>query len=311
MQHRKRRVPAGPDVRAARCARGSAPTENIGPIASACATAWSVERFRCPRLDESGCGVDLAHAPPPALPRRAPLAPASAARYKVRTSNVNHRGAQPAASRALRRGSRLRRDPRADRRAARWRPAHGSVRRSSPISSGSPAAPFARRCAGSRETGWWSSRSTAASSWPTSGSRSCSSGSRPASCSSRQIARLAAVRRTEADLEALREAISDERAATTSDAAHDASRAFHLALAAATRERAAVAADRRPLDRGRRPALARPPLCGADMAGRRRPRARGDPGGGRRGRRGRAEDLLRRHDEDALRHWSDQQHPGG
>ena len=64
-----------------------------------------------------------------------------------------------------------------------------------------------------------------------------------------QIARLAAARRTEADLAALREAIRDERAATTSDAAHDASRAFHLALAAATRERAAVAADRRPLDR--------------------------------------------------------------
>jgi DNA-binding GntR family transcriptional regulator len=52
------------------------------------------------------------------------------------------------------------------------------------------------------------------------------------------IARLAAERRDAADLEALRRAVGAERAARTAAAAHDASRAFHAALVAATRNEA-------------------------------------------------------------------------
>jgi DNA-binding GntR family transcriptional regulator len=48
------------------------------------------------------------------------------------------------------------------------------------------------------------------------------------------IARLAAERRTDADLDAMRETITVEVAARTSDEVHDASRAFHFAVAAAT-----------------------------------------------------------------------------
>jgi len=50
-----------------------------------------------------------------------------------------------------------------------------------------------------------------------------------------EIARLAAARRTEADLELMRETIAAEASARSSDEAHDASRAFHFAVAAATR----------------------------------------------------------------------------
>jgi DNA-binding GntR family transcriptional regulator len=49
------------------------------------------------------------------------------------------------------------------------------------------------------------------------------------------IARLAAERRTEDDLTALRRAVAEERGARSAAAAHDASRAFHSALVAATR----------------------------------------------------------------------------
>jgi DNA-binding GntR family transcriptional regulator len=49
------------------------------------------------------------------------------------------------------------------------------------------------------------------------------------------IARLAAERRTEDDLAALRRAVAEERAARSAAAAHDASRTFHAALVAATR----------------------------------------------------------------------------
>ncbi len=49
-----------------------------------------------------------------------------------------------------------------------------------------------------------------------------------------EIARLAADRRTYEDLAALRTAIEQEEAAGSSDEVHDASRAFHMALAAAT-----------------------------------------------------------------------------
>ena len=49
-----------------------------------------------------------------------------------------------------------------------------------------------------------------------------------------EIARLAASRRTEDDLSAMRATIDAESAARTSDEVHDASRAFHFAVAAAT-----------------------------------------------------------------------------
>ena len=54
------------------------------------------------------------------------------------------------------------------------------------------------------------------------------------------IARLAAERREDADLEAMRLSIETERAARSSDDAHDASRAFHMAMATATRNDALV-----------------------------------------------------------------------
>jgi DNA-binding GntR family transcriptional regulator len=120
-----------------------------------------------------------------------------------------------------------------------------------------------------------------------------------------QIARLAAARRTEADLAALREAIGDERVATTSDAAHDASRSFHLALAAATQNDQLwrlidglwIA------DVGRR-LLARryaTPTWQADDAHEHEEiLAAIQAGDG-----DAAEVLVQRHDEEALRHWSD------
>jgi len=52
------------------------------------------------------------------------------------------------------------------------------------------------------------------------------------------IARLAAQRRTDADLELMRGTIAAEAAARSSDDVHDASRAFHFAVAAATGNRA-------------------------------------------------------------------------
>jgi DNA-binding FadR family transcriptional regulator len=54
------------------------------------------------------------------------------------------------------------------------------------------------------------------------------------------VARLAAVRRDENDLAALGHAVAGERAARTAAAAHDASRAFHAALVAATGNEALV-----------------------------------------------------------------------
>jgi DNA-binding GntR family transcriptional regulator len=49
-----------------------------------------------------------------------------------------------------------------------------------------------------------------------------------------EIARLAAARRSRADLDAMQATIEAEAAAQTSDEVHDASRAFHVAVAAAT-----------------------------------------------------------------------------
>lgn len=54
------------------------------------------------------------------------------------------------------------------------------------------------------------------------------------------IARVAAERRTGADLDKLRLAVMDEQLARTAAAAHDASRAFHAALVASTRNEALV-----------------------------------------------------------------------
>ncbi len=55
------------------------------------------------------------------------------------------------------------------------------------------------------------------------------------------VSRLAATRRTEDDLAALRAAIDGEEAAGTADVAHDASRAFHHALVVAARNDALLA----------------------------------------------------------------------
>ena len=53
-----------------------------------------------------------------------------------------------------------------------------------------------------------------------------------------EIARLAAGRRSDADLELMRETIAAETSASSSDEVHDASRAFHAAIAGATRNQA-------------------------------------------------------------------------
>jgi DNA-binding GntR family transcriptional regulator len=55
-----------------------------------------------------------------------------------------------------------------------------------------------------------------------------------------EIARLAAERRTEEDIASMRGAIEAERSARSSDDAHDASRAFHMAVASATQNDAFV-----------------------------------------------------------------------
>ncbi len=55
-----------------------------------------------------------------------------------------------------------------------------------------------------------------------------------------QIARVASERRSDGDLAAMREAIDSEQAAGSSDDAHDASRAFHVAIARATANDAMV-----------------------------------------------------------------------
>jgi DNA-binding GntR family transcriptional regulator len=53
-----------------------------------------------------------------------------------------------------------------------------------------------------------------------------------------EITRLAAVRRSEDDLDLMRATIAAETAARTSDEVHDASRAFHVAVAGATHNQA-------------------------------------------------------------------------
>jgi DNA-binding GntR family transcriptional regulator len=118
------------------------------------------------------------------------------------------------------------------------------------------------------------------------------------------IARLAAARRTEEDLAALRRAVADERSARTAAAAHDASRAFHAALVAATRNDALVRifdslwiADvgRRLLAHRRR----QPEWQQSDSAEHDELLGVIVSGDGKR-----AEELMRRHVESAWRHWS-------
>jgi DNA-binding GntR family transcriptional regulator len=126
-----------------------------------------------------------------------------------------------------------------------------------------------------------------------------------------QIARLAAARRSEADLATLRRAIADERAATTSDGAHDASRAFHLALAAATQnEQLWRLIDELWIADVGRQLLARryrTPTWQADDAREHEEILAAVEAGDA----DRAEARMRRHDEEALRHWSDRRRATG
>jgi DNA-binding GntR family transcriptional regulator len=118
------------------------------------------------------------------------------------------------------------------------------------------------------------------------------------------VARLAAERRSEMDLETMLETIEAELAARTSDAAHDASRAFHLAVAAATGNQAFVKlldslwiADigRRLLAQRRRSAE----WQGSDIEEHRAIVEAIEAGDGDRASR-----LMRAHVESAFRHWS-------
>jgi len=118
------------------------------------------------------------------------------------------------------------------------------------------------------------------------------------------VARLAAERRSEMDLEAMLETIEAELAARTSDAAHDASRAFHVAVAAATGNQAFVRlldslwiADigRRLLAQRRRSAE----WQGSDIEEHRAIVEAIEAGDG-----DRATSLMRAHVESAFRHWS-------
>lgn len=117
------------------------------------------------------------------------------------------------------------------------------------------------------------------------------------------IARLAAVRRTDGDLAAMRDAIALERAATTSGDAHDQSRAFHVAVAAATHNEAFV----RTLDAlwiadvGRRLLVARwaaPTWRDEDVAEHEALLGAIETGG-----EAEAERLMREHVGAALQHW--------
>jgi DNA-binding GntR family transcriptional regulator len=121
------------------------------------------------------------------------------------------------------------------------------------------------------------------------------------------VARLAAERRTEEDLTALRRSVDEERAARTAAAAHDASRAFHLAMATATQNDAFVRivdslwiADvgRRLLARRR----TQPDWQSGDVAEHLALVDAVEAGDGTR-----AETLMREHVASAWRHWSSSQ----
>jgi DNA-binding GntR family transcriptional regulator len=118
------------------------------------------------------------------------------------------------------------------------------------------------------------------------------------------IARLAAARRTAADLEGLRDAVERERVAETAQEAHDASRAFHLTLAAASRNDELVRAldSLWIVDVGRRLLASRrtaPAWQEADVA-----EHAAIVDAVERKDAAAAEALVRQHIGDALRHWS-------
>ena len=118
------------------------------------------------------------------------------------------------------------------------------------------------------------------------------------------VARLAAERRDDDDLDRLRRAVAAERSARTAAAAHDASREFHAALVAATRNEALarifdslwIADVGRRLLASRR---AQPAWQQTDVAEHEELL-----GAIERGDADRAESLMRAHVESAWRHWS-------
>lgn len=121
------------------------------------------------------------------------------------------------------------------------------------------------------------------------------------------LARLAAERRTDKDLAALRRSVDDERSARTAAVAHDASRAFHLAVAKATGNDSFLRlvdslwiADvgRRLLARRR----TQPDWQDADVAEHAELLAAIEAGDG-----DRAESIMRDHVASAWRHWSGSQ----
>jgi DNA-binding GntR family transcriptional regulator len=124
------------------------------------------------------------------------------------------------------------------------------------------------------------------------------------------VARLAAERRGEPDLDALRRWVVAERNARTAAAAHDASRGFHAALAAATRNEALVRIfdSLWIADVGRRLLASRraqPEWQDADVAEHEGLLEAVEAGDG-----DRAEALMRAHVESAWRHWSRHPSPG-
>ena len=121
------------------------------------------------------------------------------------------------------------------------------------------------------------------------------------------LARLAAERRTDKDLAALRRSVDDARSARTAAVAHDASRAFHLAVAKATGNDSFLRlvdslwiADvgRRLLARRR----TQPDWQDADVAEHAELLAAIEAGDG-----DRAESIMREHVASAWRHWSGSQ----
>jgi DNA-binding GntR family transcriptional regulator len=118
------------------------------------------------------------------------------------------------------------------------------------------------------------------------------------------MARLAAERRGEADLEALRHAVAAERSARSAASAHDASRAFHAAVVAATHNdaMARIFDSLWIADVGRRLLASRrsqPDWQDADVAEHEALLAAIEAGDGTL-----AESLMRAHVESAWRHWA-------
>lgn len=121
-----------------------------------------------------------------------------------------------------------------------------------------------------------------------------------------ELARLAAERCTDLDLEAMRTAVATERGASTSDDAHDASRAFHLLVARATGNPVFVAILESLwiADVGRRLLAQRVSAPAWQENDAEEHRLLVEALEARDGARAAA--LMRRHVEDAFRHWSGQ-----